>query len=100
MPRFMVEYDQAAVEDLRALRRVDQVAILDAIEGPLVDEPTRVSRTTIKKLDPPVLAAYRLRVGDYRVFYDVYEDRQIVLIIAIRFKGTMTLGEAAHDTSD
>jgi len=47
-----------------------------------------------------VLAAYCLRVGDYRVFYDVCEDRQTVLIIAIRFKGTRTLGEAAHDTSD
>ncbi len=100
MPRFVIEYDQAAVDELRALRRVDQVAIMDAIEEHLTDQPARVSRTRIKKLEPPVLAAYRLRVGDYRVFYDVYEDRQTVLVIAIRFKGTRTLDEAAHDTSD
>lgn len=55
MARFEIQYDQTAADDLRALRRVDQVAILDAIERHLVDEPTRVSRQTIKKLEPPVL---------------------------------------------
>ena len=79
---------------------MDQVAILDAIERYLSDAPKRVSRRTIKKLEPPVLAEYRLRVGDYRVFYDVYDDRQTVLVVAIRFKGTMTLEEAAHDPRD
>ncbi|HPD31976.1 MAG TPA: type II toxin-antitoxin system RelE/ParE family toxin [Phycisphaerae bacterium] len=100
MARFEIHYDRTAVDDLRALRRVDQVAILGAIERHLRDEPSRVSRQAIKKLEPPVLAGYRLRVGDYRVFYDVYEDRQIVLVVAVRFKGRMTLDEAAHDSSD
>lgn len=53
MPRFVIEYDQAAVDELRALRRVDQVAIMDAIEEHLTDQPARVSRTRIKKLEPP-----------------------------------------------
>ncbi len=100
MARFEIQYDQTAVDELRALRRVDQVAILDAIERHLVDEPTRLSSQTIKKLEPPVLASYRLRVGDYRVFYDVYEDRQTLLVVAVRFKGRMTLDEAAHDPRD
>ena len=88
------------MDDLRALRRVDQAAILDAVERHLRDEPARISRQTIRKLEPPVLAEYRLRVGDYRVFYDVYEDRQIVLVVAVRYKGRMTLDEAAHDSRD
>ena len=100
MARFMIQYDQRAVDELRALRRVDQVAILDAIERHLGDQPGRASRRAIKKLEPPVLADYRLRVSDYRVFYDVYEDRQVVLVVAVRYKGRMTLREAAHDTGD
>ena len=100
MARFVIQYDQTAVDELRALRRVDQVAILDAIERHLLDQPTRVSRQTIKKLEPPVLAGYRLRVGDYRVFYDVYEDRQTVLVVAVRFKGRKTLGETGHGSRD
>jgi mRNA interferase RelE/StbE len=100
MARYAIQYDQTAVDDLRALRRVDQVAILDAIERHLLDQPTRVSRQAIKKLEPPVLAEYRLRVGEYRVFYDVYEDRQAVLVVAVRFKGRLTLDEAGHGSRD
>ena len=100
MARCEIEYDQTAVDDLRALRRVDQVAILEAIERHLLDQPTHVSRQTIKKLEPPVLAGYRLRAGDYRVFYDVYEDRQTVLVVAVRYKGRKTLNEATHGSRD
>jgi len=97
MAEYRLEYDETAVADLRALRRVDQVTVLDAIERHLSHQPARVNRRAIKKLEPPVLAGYRLRVHDYRVFYDVYEERRVVLIVAIRFKGTMTLEEAARD---
>ncbi len=100
MGRFAIEYDELAVAELCALRRFDQVAILDAIERHLAAQPNRVSRASIKKLEPPVLADYRLRVGDYRVFYNVDEDRGIVLIVAIRHKGGKTLEETAHGTSD
>jgi len=100
MGRFAIEYDQQAIAELRALRRFDQVAILDGVERHLTNQPARVSRTRIKKLDPPVLADYRLRVGDYRVFYNVYEDRCIVLVVAVRYKGTFTLKEAARDPSN
>ena len=86
--------------ELRALRRVDQVAVLDAIERHLMDQPARVSRRSIKKLNPPVLAAYRLRVGDYRVFYDVIEESKTVLVVAIRFKGTMTIEEVVRGSGD
>ena len=100
MARYNIQYDPQAIGELRELRRIDQVSILDAIERHLLHEPARVSRTTIKKLEPPVLAAFRLRVADYRVFYDVYENEQIVHIVAIRFKGRMTLSEAADGPSD
>ncbi|HSW46558.1 MAG TPA: hypothetical protein VLM89_13405 [Phycisphaerae bacterium] len=63
MARFAIQYDQAAVDELRSLRRVDQVAVLDAIERHLLSRPTRVSRQTIKKLEPRCL----LRIACVRV---------------------------------
>ncbi len=81
------------MHDVRAFRTVDQASVLDAIERYLQDQPSRVSGQTIKKLEPPVLAGYRLRAGDYRGFYDVHEDRRIVLVAAVRYKGRMTLDE-------
>ena len=97
---YEVEYDPQALEELRALRRFDQVKVVNAIDKYLVSRPAEVKGATIKKLDPPVLASFRLRVGDLRVFYDVVETERIVRIIAIREKGRKTLGETAHDPRD
>ena len=60
-----------AAEQIRRLRRVDAVAVVDAIEAHLRYEPDRVSRSRIKRLRGRTTATYRLRVGNFRVFYDV-----------------------------
>jgi len=73
----------AAVRQMRRLRRVDAVRILDAIDGHLRYEPERPTRT-IKRLRGRQDATYRLRVGDFRVFYDV--EGQTVSIIGVLHK--------------
>ncbi|HEV8306863.1 MAG TPA: type II toxin-antitoxin system RelE/ParE family toxin [Methylomirabilota bacterium] len=75
---FRIAIRPRAAEQIRRLRRVDAMAILDAIESHLRDEPERVSRSRIKRLRGRPDATYRLRVGEYRVFYDVLE-RQVVV---------------------
>ncbi len=70
-----------ALERLKRLRRADAVAIMDAMERYLRDEPERTSRSRIKRLRGAQDATYRLRIGDFRVFYDVVEDRVIVLAV-------------------
>jgi len=35
----------------------------------------------------------QLRVGDYRVFYDVDEEESLVIVRHVRRKGTRTTGE-------
>ena len=95
MPTYNILFDEQALRELRSQRRTDQATIVAAIERHLSHEPTRVSRVAIKKLEPPVLATYRLRVGKYRVFYDVDEDAMSVRIVAVREKGRRTLNEAA-----
>jgi mRNA interferase RelE/StbE len=75
---FRIVLRPVAAGQIRRLRRVDAVTILDAMETHLRHEPERVSRSRIKRLRGMQDATYRLRVGEYRVFYDVVEDGVIV----------------------
>ncbi len=73
-----------AVDDLRRLKANVRSAVRDAIEGHLRHEPTRISRSRIKRLQGLSQPQFRLRVGEIRVFYDVVGRR--VEILAIVFK--------------
>ncbi len=81
---FEVGYSNASVEQLSKLRAFDRTAILDVVDKVLQVAPTTVSKTTLKRLRQPAPTEYRLRVGEYRVFYDV--DENIVSIIQILSK--------------
>lgn len=78
---FRILVGPGAAAQIRRLRRVDAVAILDALETYLRYEPERVSRTRIKRLRGNQDATYRLRVGQYRVFYDVLEGQVMVTAV-------------------
>jgi mRNA-degrading endonuclease RelE of RelBE toxin-antitoxin system len=65
----------------RALRRYDCTAIIDEIDRYLSEEPERTSKTSIKRLRGHQDATFRLRVGAYRIFYDVRDDRVEVIQI-------------------
>src|SRR5947209_20208471 len=70
-----------AVEDLRGLVAHQRAAVEDAIERHLRHEPTKVSRSRIKRLRGMARPQYRLRVDEIRVFYDVSDT--IVEVLAI-----------------
>ena len=78
---FDVVVRPTALRQLRRLRRVDAVAILDALDLYLRHEPDRPNRTRIKRLRGKQDATYRLRVGEYRVFYDVGESVVTVIVL-------------------
>ena len=46
--------------------------------------PTVVSKSRVKRLREPAPTQYRLRVGEFRVFYDV--DQDTVLVIQVLSK--------------
>ena len=71
------------LDDIRAFYREE---ILDGIEEHLRYEPTRESRSRIKRLELLDSPAYRLRVGDYRVFYDVDEISGEVVVLRVLSK--------------
>ena len=55
-----------------------------AIETHLRHEPTKVSRSRIKRLRQMRQPQYRLRVDDVRVFYDVLEGEVAILAIVAK----------------
>jgi mRNA-degrading endonuclease RelE of RelBE toxin-antitoxin system len=88
-----VAYQPEAAAELNALRAFDRMRVLDAIAKNLEDAPA-VDRGRKKRLD---LGGgdfiWQLRVGDYRVFYDVNDEERLVIIRHVRRKGQKTTGE-------
>jgi mRNA interferase RelE/StbE len=79
--KYRVVFAPEAVADLRELEARSRAQVRDAIERHLLHQPTRVSRSRIKRLRGTRRPQYRLRVESVRVFYDVREDQVEVLAI-------------------
>jgi mRNA-degrading endonuclease RelE of RelBE toxin-antitoxin system len=81
--RYEIILSREAVEDLRNLDAHDRAAIRDALEVHLRHEPTKVSKSRIKRLRGMTQPQYRLRVEEIRVFYDVVGTTiQVLAIVA------------------
>ena len=70
-----------AVDDFRCLKASVRSAVRDAMETHLRHEPTKTSKSRIKRLRGLSRPQYRLRVDEVRVFYDVTETSVDVLAI-------------------
>src|SRR3954447_9920619 len=89
---FEVELTKTAVKELKALRPFEQRRIVGEIESQLPSQPTTPTRNRKELLGltpgfehrPPV---WELRIGDYRVFYDIDLEAQKVYVRAVRHKG-------------
>jgi mRNA-degrading endonuclease RelE of RelBE toxin-antitoxin system len=69
---------------VKALQRLSahvRAEVRDAIEVDLRHEPTKVSKSRIRRLRGLSQPQFRLRVGDIRVFYDVTETAVEILAI-------------------
>jgi mRNA interferase RelE/StbE len=75
---------------LPAHRRAE---VRDALERHLRYEPTRASKSRIKRLRGLSQPQYRLRVGEVRVFYDVTPEAVEVLAIVTKAKAARCLAE-------
>ena len=89
--RFEILVSEGVKKDMKALRAYDRQMILEAIEAPLVHTPTMATkqRKLLRNLAPPFDAIppiWQLRVGPFRVFYDVQEAERRVSVRAIRHK--------------
>jgi mRNA-degrading endonuclease RelE of RelBE toxin-antitoxin system len=60
-----------AVEDLEGLKANVRAKVRDGLETHLRHEPSKTSRSRIKRLRKMSQPQYRLRIEDVRVFYDI-----------------------------
>jgi mRNA-degrading endonuclease RelE of RelBE toxin-antitoxin system len=90
---FRVEYHPEAAAELNRLRAFDRGRILDAIKRHLMVAPG-ITGGRRKRLDlGSGNVIHQLRVGDYRIFYDVDEAKLRVIVRHVRRKGQKTTGE-------
>lgn len=74
---YTVEILRRAQKQLSQIERTDRERIIEAVEG-LSRDPRPPG---CKKLSGR--PAWRIRVGVYRVIYEIYDDRLLVLVITI-----------------
>jgi mRNA interferase RelE/StbE len=78
---FAIVLAPEAAEDLKRLTANVRATVLGALETHLRHEPTKTSRSRIKRLRAIRWPQYRLRVDEVRVFYDV--SGSIVEVLAV-----------------
>ena len=82
--RYEIELAPEAIQDLRRLKAAVRAQVKEAMGIHLRHEPTKTSRSRIKRLRGVSKPQYRLRVGDLRVFYDVSREKVEVLAIVAK----------------
>jgi mRNA interferase RelE/StbE len=78
MRRYTVQYSRAAAEDFESLPAETQERVAVAVDG-LKENPRPPG---CKKLTGSK-NKYRIRVGQYRVIYEIYDKEILVLIVRI-----------------
>ena len=81
MGTYQIEWKKPALRELKCLDREIVPRIIDAVEALSTDPfPSGVRKLQGSR------RTYRLRVGDYRVIYELVESRLIVVIVRVRHR--------------
>jgi mRNA interferase RelE/StbE len=81
MDSFRIEFARSALKDLRAIDRQWIPRIVSAIES-LADNASPMG---CKKLVGSE-HTYRIRIGDYRIIYDIQNANLVVFVIRVRHR--------------
>jgi mRNA interferase RelE/StbE len=77
---------EVTLEGLRHLERLPnkvRAAALEAILGPIAENPRRAG----KPLAGELLGLFSARRGDYRIVYEILEAEQVVIIHRVQHRG-------------
>ena len=77
-PRYRVEFTRPALKEFQGLPRRARERIAPRVDA-LADDPRPHGA---EKLEGGA-EEYRIRVGDYRVIYEIRDDRLIVLVLRV-----------------
>ncbi len=80
-----IEFSEDAERHLSQFTARQRRHLLDEIEEQLGQQPEKPTRRR-KLLRPTPLATWELRVGNFRVFYNVESAKRMVVVIAIGVK--------------
>ena len=82
---YNTRFTKIALKSLKKNQREDQMKIIKGIEDLSVSP---LLKSNVKKLKAS--SHYRLRIGDYRVLYNVDDKQKIVWILDIRIRAEKT----------
>ena len=85
MPKFHIDFTEAAKIDLSYFSAFERKTIVYQIKRQLTDAPTVETRNRKSLRDNPV-AWWEVRIGKYRVFYEVVQETLTVSVAAVGFK--------------
>ena len=81
MDSYKIEWGNSARRELRRLAPSVVTRVVEAVSR-LAQEPLPVGCMKLKGGDH----TYRIRIGDYRVVYEVLSDRLLVVIVRVRHR--------------
>lgn len=85
-----------ASEDFKRLSARERAKIRDLMEVHLRHEPTKTSKSRIKRLRGLSRPQYRLRIDEFRVFYDVEMNTVEILAIITKAEAMQWLERAGE----
>ncbi len=94
--RYEIILSPEAHEDFKGLSAHERAKIRDSMEVHLRHEPTRTSKSRIKRLRGLSRPQYRLRIDEFRVFYDVGINTVEVLAIIPKSEAAKWLEKAGE----
>ena len=77
MASYKLVFKKSVAKDLRAIPNPDIKRLLSRIEA-LADNPRADDSIKLSGQE-----RYRVRQGDYRIIYEIHDDRLLVLVLAV-----------------
>ncbi len=75
---YRIEVKRSAAKALKKIPKADRKRIADKIDS-LAEGPPNPDTTKMKGINP----FHKIRVGDYRIIYEIQEDVLLILVVKI-----------------
>jgi mRNA-degrading endonuclease RelE of RelBE toxin-antitoxin system len=85
MPSYILDMSEDASKDLSYYRAFERKLITDEVVIQLVDQPD-IETHNRKRLGDNPIAQWELKVGKFRVFYEIDVDGQLVTVVSVGHK--------------
>ena len=87
MSVYEIMLKRSSIADMDRLRKYDATKVADAIEKHLRHTPRKERKSGIRRLRGVSNPDYRLRVGEYHIFYNVNDRACRVDVLRVMHKG-------------